>query len=54
MDNYKTAFWIMIICYPIISAISEVYWYNKGLKRGMEIGALQERIKHHNQLKTNK
>lgn len=49
MNDYKTAFWIMLTFLPIINAISEVYWYNKGLRKGIKIGEIQERIKNKSQ-----
>ncbi len=44
--DYKIAFWILFICYPIAMTFTELYAWKRGFKKGCHIGQLEERIKN--------
>ena len=46
MYNYKLAFWILFIAYPVAMTFYEIYAWKRGFKKGCEIGALEERTKN--------
>ena len=44
--DYKIAFWILFICYPIVMTFIERYGWKRGFKKGCHIGQIEEKIKN--------
>lgn len=46
MDNYKLGFWVLLICFPILMTVIELFAWKRGFKKGHKIGVLEERRKN--------